>query len=47
MTPLAWIFIVLEVVLCIWLVTVVWRTEQETPTESIIPVTEDDVELVG
>ena len=47
MTPLAWILIALEVILCIWLITVVWRVEEDTPTESIVPMTDDDVELVG
>ena len=47
MTPLAWLIIVMEVILCFWLVSVVWKEEQETPTETIVPLTDEDVELVG
>ncbi len=47
MTPLAWLAIVLEIVLAVWVVRLIWRTEGERPTEEIVPATDEDVELVG
>ena len=46
MTPLAWIMIILEVLLAIWVVRLIWRIEEEKPTEDIVPATDEDVELV-
>jgi hypothetical protein len=46
MTPLAWLAIALEVVLAIWVVRLIWRTENARPTEDIVPNTDDEVELV-
>ena len=47
MTLAAWLTIVLEALLAVWVVRLVWRTENERPTEEIVPAAADDVELVG
>ena len=47
MTPLVWLAIVLEIMLAVWVVRLIWRTEAERPTEEIVPATDEDVELVG
>ena len=47
MSPLAWLAILLEVLLAIWVVRLIWRTEEERPTEEIVPATDEEVELVG
>ena len=47
LTPFAWILILLELVLCGWLLRVIWKTESEMPTETIVPKSDEDVELVG
>ena len=47
MTAVAWLTIFLEVLLAAWVVRLVWRTEDERPTEEIVPAADDDVELVG
>ena len=46
MTSTAWLTIVVEVLLAIWVVRLIWRTENACPTEEIVPAGEDDVELV-
>jgi hypothetical protein len=46
MTTVAWLTIVLEILLAVWVIRLVWRTENERPTEQIVPATDDDVELV-
>lgn len=47
MGSLAWSLIGLEVILAIWVVRLVWRVEAERPTESIVPKTDADAELVA
>lgn len=47
MSPLAWSFIGLEILLTIWVVRLVWRVETERPTETIVPKTDADAELVA
>ena len=47
MTALAWLTILAEVLLAIWVIRLVWRTETDRPTEEIVPAGDDDVELVG
>jgi len=47
LTPFAWILIVLELGLCAVLLRVIWKTESEKPTETIVPKSDEDVELVG
>jgi len=47
MAPSAWLAIILEVLLAIWVVRLIWRTEGERPTEDIVPTTDEEVELVG
>jgi len=47
MTPSGWLAIILEILLAIWLVRFIWRTEEERPTEDIVPATDKEVELVG
>ena len=46
MTPLAWLMIILDGLLAIWVARLIWRTEAEKPTEEIVPATDQDVELV-
>jgi hypothetical protein len=46
MTTVAWLTIVLEILLAVWVIRLVWRTENERPTEQIVPAVDDDVELV-
>ena len=47
MTTLAWLTIALEVVVAIWVVCLIWKTEDSRPTETIVPANDDEVELVG
>lgn len=47
MTTLAWLTILVEVGVAIWVIRLVWRTESERPTEQIVPATDEEVELVG
>ena len=47
MTTLAWLTIALEVLLAVWVIRLIWRTETARPTEEIVPATDKDVELVG
>ena len=47
MTPLLWLTLALEVLFAAWVVRLIWRTEQERPTEQIVPATAEEVELVG
>ena len=46
MTPLAWLTILIEILLAIWVIRLIWKTEGERPTEQIVPATDEDVELV-
>ena len=46
MSPLAWLTIILEILLAIWVVRLIWRTENERPTKDIVPATDEEVELV-
>ena len=42
----AWAFLIGEVVLVIWVLRFIGRIEKERPTESIVPATAADIELV-
>ena len=42
----AWGFLIGEVVLVIWVMRFIGRIERERPTESIVPATAADIELV-
>jgi len=42
----AWAFLIGEVVLVIWALRFIGRVEKERPTESIVPATAADIELV-
>ena len=46
MTTIAWLTIGIEILLAVWVIRVVWKTENNRPTEEIVPAEEDDVELV-
>ena len=46
MGPLLWLILGAEALLVIWVIRLVWHTEQQNPTEDIVPATEADVELV-
>ena len=46
MTTTAWLTIGIEIFLAVWVIRVVWKTENNRPTEEIVPAEEDDVELV-
>ena len=43
---MAWLTIGIEILLAVWVIRVVWNTENNRPTEEIVPAEEDDVELV-
>ncbi|MCY3759119.1 MAG: hypothetical protein OXG96_15475 [Acidobacteria bacterium] len=45
-TALDWFMVALEIAILLWAIRLVWKAEQEEPTESIIPATDKDVELV-
>jgi hypothetical protein len=47
MTTLAWLTIALEVLVAIWVIRLIWKTEDARPTETIVPATDKEVELVG
>ena len=36
----------IEILLAVWVIRLVWKTENNRPTEEIVPAEEDDVELV-
>ena len=42
----AWAFLIGEVALVIWVLRFIGRIEKERPTESIVPATAADIELV-
>ena len=44
MGPLLWLILGAEALLVIWVIRLVWHTEQQNPTEDIVPATEADVE---
>jgi hypothetical protein len=46
MGVVAWGFLIGEVVLVIWVMRFIGRVEKERPTESIVPATAADIELV-
>ena len=46
MTITAWILIGLEVAAAIGVILLIWKTKRERPTETIVPATDEDVELV-
>ena len=46
LTVLDWFMVLLEIGILLWAIRLVWKTEGEEPTESIIPATDKDVELV-
>ena len=43
---MAWLTIGIEILLAVWVIRLVWKTENNRPTEEIVPAEEDDVELV-
>ena len=45
-TVLDWFMVALEIAILLWVIRLVWKAEQEEPTESIVPATDKDVELV-
>ena len=45
-TVLDWFMVALEIAILLWAIRLVWKAEQEEPTESIVPATDQDVELV-
>lgn len=45
-TVLDGLMVLLEVAILLWAIHLVWKTEREEPTESIVPATDKDVELV-
>ena len=47
MTSLIWLALALEICVAIWVVRHILKTEQEKPTEQIVPATAEDVELVA
>jgi hypothetical protein len=47
MSTLVWLAFGLEIMLAVWVVRFIWRTENERPTEKIVPSTDEEVELVG
>lgn len=47
MSPSGWLAIAIEILLAIWVIRLIWRTEEERPTEDIVPATDEEVELVG
>ncbi len=47
MSGLAWLAIGFEILLAVWVVRLIWKTESERPTEEIVPATDEEVELVG
>jgi hypothetical protein len=46
LTVLDWFMVLLEIGILLWAIRLVWKIEGEEPTESIIPATDEDVELV-
>ena len=45
-TVLEWFMVALEIAILLWVIRLVWKTEREEPTESIVPATDKEVELV-
>ena len=45
-TVLDGFMVALEIAILLWAIRLVWKAEREEPTESIIPATDKDVELV-
>ena len=46
MTTAGWLTIAVEILVAVWVVRLIWRAENERPTEQIAPATDADVELV-
>ena len=46
MTAAGWLTILLEVLVALWVVRLIWRVENERPTEEIAPDLDAEVELV-
>ena len=46
LTVLDGFMVLLEIGIFLWAIRLVWKAEREEPTESIIPATDKDVELV-
>ena len=38
--------VALEIAILLWAIHLVWKAEREEPTESLVPATDKDVELV-
>jgi hypothetical protein len=45
-TVLDGFMLLLEIAILLWAIRLVWKAEREEPTESIVPATDKDVELV-
>ena len=45
-TVLDGFMVALEIAILLWAIRLVWKAEREEPTESIVPATDKDVELV-
>ncbi len=46
LTVLDGFMVALEIAILVWAIRLVWKAEREEPTESIVPATDKDVELV-
>ncbi len=47
MGALAWVIVIGEILLAVFVMRLVWQVESDRPTETIVPETDDDTELVG
>lgn len=45
-TVLDWFMVALEIAILLWAIHLVWKAESEEPTETIVPATDKEVELV-
>lgn len=45
-TVLDGVMVALEIAILLWVIRLIWKAEREEPTESIVPATDKDVELV-
>ena len=45
-TVLDWFMVTLEIAILLWAIHLVWKAEREEPTETIVPATDREVELV-
>lgn len=45
-TVVDWFMVALEIAILLWAIHLVWKAERDEPTESIVPATDREVELV-